>query len=230
MPGMPHQWRWRDEQLQFLPERAIWRPAGRELMVADLHLGKAEVFQAHGIPLPSDGDQGTLNPLLELCAHWRPSVLIVLGDLIHGRLGLTDVLRATLRSLPQLCDCPVELIGGNHDRYSILEGLPQQPSRQLGQLWISHEHEARPPNDAAPLLNVCGHVHPVAHLSQGCDRLRLPCSAYAEPQHRLLVPAFGALTGGHHCDHNYQRWLVAENGIVPWIEPVSKRRRGGVAV
>ena len=230
MPGMPYQWRWRDEQLQFLPERAIWRPAGRELMVADLHLGKAEVFQAHGIPLPSDGDQGTLNPLLELCAHWRPSVLIVLGDLIHGRLGLTDVLRATLRSLPQLCDCPVELIGGNHDRYSILEGLPQQPSRQLGQLWISHEPEVPPPNDAAPLLNVCGHVHPVAQLSQGCDRLRLPCFAYAEREQRLLVPAFGALTGGHHCDHNYQRWLVAENGIVPWIEPVSKRRRGGIAV
>ena len=61
------EWSWGDSPLTFLPQRALWRAEGRELFVADLHLGKAEVFQAHGIPMPSDGDQGTLNPLLELC-------------------------------------------------------------------------------------------------------------------------------------------------------------------
>ena len=93
------EWAWRSETLRFLGERALWREQGRQLMVADLHLGKAEVFQAHGIPLPTDGDRGTLNPLLQLCHAWAPEQLIVLGDLIHAREGLTPELRETLRSV-----------------------------------------------------------------------------------------------------------------------------------
>ena len=46
------EWSWGDSPLTFLPQRALWRAEGRELFVADLHLGKAEVFQAHGIPMP----------------------------------------------------------------------------------------------------------------------------------------------------------------------------------
>ena len=42
------EWTWGDSPLTFLPQRALWRAEGRELFVADLHLGKAEVFQAHG--------------------------------------------------------------------------------------------------------------------------------------------------------------------------------------
>ena len=229
MPGMSHRWQWQNEELHLLPERAIWRPRGRELLIADLHLGKAEVFQAHGIPLPSDGDRGTLNPLLALCAYWKPARLIVLGDLIHGRLGLTEVLRDTLRSLPELCNCPVELVGGNHDRHSILEGLPQHPSRQLGQLWISHEPESPPASATPPLLNVCGHIHPVARLRQGSDQLRVPCFAYARDQQRLLIPAFGELTGGHCCDQRYDKWLVADNAIVPWLDPVPTTQQRKVA-
>ncbi len=33
--------------MSLLSQRALWRAEGRELFVADLHLGKAEVFQAH---------------------------------------------------------------------------------------------------------------------------------------------------------------------------------------
>ena len=64
---------WGSERLWLLPERAVWLPQARTLLLADLHLGKAETFQAHGIPLPSDGDAGTLNTLLELAARWRPA-------------------------------------------------------------------------------------------------------------------------------------------------------------
>ncbi|MGC6483487.1 MAG: ligase-associated DNA damage response endonuclease PdeM [Synechococcus sp.] len=225
---MTHTWHWHDETLVLLPERALWRPQGGELMVADLHLGKAEVFQAHGIALPSDGDRGTLNPLLDLCHRLNPTHLIVLGDLIHGRLGLTPTLREMLRALPQLCSCPVVLIGGNHDRSSVMEGLQQHPSRKLGQLWLSHEPERPTGEESGALLNVCGHIHPMAHIQQGCDRLRVPCFAYAADQQRLLIPAFGELTGGHHCDQRYRKWLVADHAIVPWLDPVPtpRRRRG----
>ena len=224
-------WTWGQERLEFLPEKALWRPTGRELLIADLHLGKAEVFQAHGIPLPSDGDRGTLNPLLELCARVQPETLIILGDLVHGPLGLTETLRETLEALPELAGCPITLVGGNHDRHCRTLGLPQQPSYRLGQLWLSHEpeHAADSSSDLscqqAHLLNVCGHIHPVASLSSGSDRLRLPCFAYDAMEERLLIPAFGELTGGHECGQLYRKWLVAEGTIVPWQNPESRVRK-----
>ena len=36
------EWSWGDSPLMFLPQRALWRAEGRELFVADLHLGKAD--------------------------------------------------------------------------------------------------------------------------------------------------------------------------------------------
>ena len=130
-------------------------------MVADLHLGKAECFQAHGIPLPSDGDAGTLNRLLALCHRWRPNRLVILGDLIHSRLGMTNKLRDVLKVLPELIHAEVDWIGGNHDRRSWLEGLPQQAAQPMGGLWLSHEPETPPPDTDHPLLNICGHIHPM---------------------------------------------------------------------
>ena len=216
-----YSWSWEQEQLIFLPERALWRQKGRILMVADLHLGKAEAFQAHGVPLPSDADTGTLNPLLDLCERWKPRLLIILGDLIHSRLGLTQRLRDLLCELPALCGCEIQLIGGNHDRGSWLDGLPQHPSQALGELWLSHEPEEAP---MPGKVNVCGHLHPVTRLQSRVDCLRLPCFAYDPEAPRLVVPAFGQLTGGHDCGERYRQWLVAEGSIVPWFVPLPKKR------
>jgi DNA ligase-associated metallophosphoesterase len=202
---------WRGHRLELLAERAVWDPAQRLLLVADLHLGKAETFQAHGIPLPSDGDAATLNALLALAHRWRPAELVVLGDLIHGRLGLTGELRQKLAALPALLGCRLRLIGGNHERGSWLEGLAPEPAQALGPLWLSHEPSSRP-----GLLNVCGHCHPVAVVGRGADRLRLPCFAYHPVEERLLLPAFGALTGGHPRGKEERLWLVAEESVVPW--------------
>ena len=75
---------WHGHGLQLLPERAVWDPQQRLLLLADLHLGKAESFQASGVPLPSDGDLANLNRLLALAHRLRPPLVVVLGDLIHG--------------------------------------------------------------------------------------------------------------------------------------------------
>ena len=201
---------WRGVRLELLPERALWDPAQRLLLLADLHLGKAEAFQASGIPIPSDGDRANLNRLLTLAHGLRPERVIVLGDLIHNRLGLSAELRQKLAALPELLSCPLHLVGGNHDRGSWIEQLPALASLPCGPLWLSHEPEAAP----AELLNVCGHLHPVASLGGGADRLRLPCFALDRRQRRLLLPAFGDLTGGHPCPAGLQRWLVAAGRVI----------------
>ena len=203
---------WGGERLELLPEAAVWLPRTGQLLLADLHLGKAESFQAQGVPLPSDGDAGTLNALQGLVYRIRPRQVLVLGDLIHSRLGLTAELRAKLRALPELLGCPLRLIGGNHDQGSWIEGLPQEPSQACGVLWLSHEQEPRQGQ-----LNLCGHQHPVALVGRGGDRLRLRCFAYDPTLERLVLPAFGQLTGGHPCGEHEQLWLLVEGRVVPWI-------------
>lgn len=207
---------WRGQRLELLAAKALWDPRQELLLLADLHLGKAETFQSHGIALPSDGDAGTLNALLTLAHRWRPREVVVLGDLIHSRIGLTTELRQKLRALPQLMGCRLRLIGGNHERGSWIEGLPQEPATARGSLWLSHGPEDPPPAGSADLLHVCGHLHPVALIGDRSDRLRLPCFSYDAAGGRLVLPSFGQLTGGQPCDPREQVWLVADGAIVPW--------------
>jgi DNA ligase-associated metallophosphoesterase len=214
-PGTTAPFSWGSQTLELLAQRAVWDPLRRVLLLADLHLGKAESFQAQGIPLPSDGDATTLNALLELAARLRPEQVIVLGDLIHGRLGLTAELRAKLAALPELLGCPLRLIGGNHERGSWIAGLVQEPSQALGSWWLSHEPEAR-----AGHLNLCGHLHPVALLGGNGDRLRLPCFSYCPRSERLALPAFGALTGGMPLPRHERQWLVADGAVLAFCEQI----------
>lgn len=211
---------WQGEELLLLGERAVWDPHCRTLLVADLHLGKAETFQAHGIPLPSDGDLETLNDLVGLANRWRPQQLVVLGDLVHSRLGLTTELRQKLEALPELLGCPLRLIGGNHDRGSWIASLQQEPAQALGPWWLSHEPDPRPGR-----LNLCGHLHPVAQVGRGNSRLRLPCFSLDEVQQRLALPAFGRLTGGHPTAQGERLWLVADRAVVAWNHPCQLRSR-----
>ena len=209
-------WQWREEELVLLAQKAIWRPSSEELFIADLHLGKAEVFQACGIPLPSDDDRGTLQRLEKLCQRWNPKRVIILGDLIHGPLGLTQRLQSDLRNLHNRLNAEVLLIGGNHDRHLNPGSLPQHPSFRRGDLWLSHEPQQ--PTDGRDGLNLCGHIHPTTTLRHGSDRLRLPCFAFDNMEQRMLIPAFGELTGGHDCRHRYRKWLVAGGTIIPWLD------------
>ncbi|TXD50975.1 DEAD/DEAH box helicase, partial [Ralstonia sp. TCR112] len=41
------------ETVWLLPERALWWPVQRMLMVADAHFGKAATFRARGVPVPA---------------------------------------------------------------------------------------------------------------------------------------------------------------------------------
>lgn len=205
---------WQGESLQLLASKAAWDPARRTLLVADLHLGKAETFQRHGIALPSDGDLETLNALIELAHQWTPAQVIVLGDLIHSRQGLTAELSAKLQALPELLGCALRLIGGNHDQGSVLPNLQQEPAQVLGPWWLSHEPDPHP-----GCLNLCGHLHPVAQLGRGNNRLRLRCFSLDPHLQRLALPAFGRLTGGHPSAQGERLWLVADGAIVAWNHP-----------
>ena len=53
----PSSLNWNGQTLVFLPDKALWVEQQRLLLIADVHLGKADHLQAHGIAIPSDGER-----------------------------------------------------------------------------------------------------------------------------------------------------------------------------
>ena len=81
------------ESLGLLAERALHWPAGAGgagvLAVADLHWGKTESFQQHGIPLPTGVLEDDLSRLSRALNGTGAKRLLLVGDLIHSRRGIT---------------------------------------------------------------------------------------------------------------------------------------------
>ncbi len=182
-------------ELVLLPERAVFVPASRALLVADVHLGKAATFRALGVPVPGGTTHATLARLDALVRRWCPEALVVLGDLLHGpvaqRSGAVDALARWRATHPAL---HVVLVRGNHDDRA---GDPPahcgvdvvDEPLALGSLSLCHA-----PRDIAGGYVLAGHLHPAYRLSGRVDSVRLPCFWLRE-RHAVL-PAFGEFTGG----------------------------------
>lgn len=180
------------ETVVLLPDRALYWPARRQLLIADLHLGKADTFRASGIALPRGGTAHDLDRITALLAATRAESLIVLGDLLHGALldthwrGSWEAWRVRHGALD------IGIVAGNHDRAlhrAALEVTLLGDVVDDGPFRLCHE----PPDVAAAGRHVlCGHVHPVVRLP-GLGR-RLPVFWLRDGV--TVLPAFSAFTGG----------------------------------
>jgi DNA ligase-associated metallophosphoesterase len=184
-------------ELELLPEHAILEPASRSLMVADLHLGKGLSFRAQGLNVPSGSTRATLESLGRLIERHRPVTLFILGDLLHDAHARHPQVLGRLRAWRHLYpSVEVRLLAGNHDRHS--GALPADcgvemlgAEWQLGAWTLRHEATA----DTEPArFTIAGHLHPVVRIARGADALSRPC--FWLRANSLVVPAFGALTGG----------------------------------
>lgn len=178
------------ERIELLADRALFWPARSRLLIADLHLGKADAFRRAGIALPRGGTAHDLARLSALLAATGARELWVLGDLLHGAVDTTHW-RATWNAWRvQHAGLDIAVLTGNHDRALAGSGLEV---RMLGEAVDDAPfafHHAPQVHDS--LHVVCGHLHPVADLP-GLHR-RWPVFWLRE---RLTVlPAFSQFTGG----------------------------------
>lgn len=182
------------EPLILLAEGAALVPAERALLVADLHLGKAEHFGAAGLPVPSAANTDTLARLDALIQRVGPTRLIVLGDLMHGPLPDDHPLFERLRRWVHGCPVPVAVVAGNHDRqhlsYAALLGVGLlADATRCGPFALRHE-----PGPAPGAHVLAGHLHPVTRVHGRADSVRLRCFWIRDAV--TVLPAFGAFTGG----------------------------------
>lgn len=179
-------------EVELLPERAVYWPAARTLLVADLHWGKAETFQSYGIPIPTGGlvdDLARLEAALDRTGAIR---LLVLGDLLHGAVA-PSVIEA-IAAWRTRCTVPTLLVRGNHDRHVPVLPKSWDIEDHRGVLFEDGYAFTHAPAPVSGAYTWAGHLHPMARLRGRTDSMRLPCF-HLGPEVGVL-PAFGTFTGG----------------------------------
>jgi DNA ligase-associated metallophosphoesterase len=178
------------ERLMLDPAGALFWPATSMLVVADLHLEKGSSFARRGSLLPPWDTKVTLDRLALLLRRWKPRKVVALGDSFHDAEGSGRLPREEITRLAAIT-ASVEFVWvqGNHD--------PTPPdgvggnwfeSFATGPLVFRHEAEPRASGE------ISGHYHPKATIAARAGHVTRAC--FVTDARRVLLPAFGAYTGG----------------------------------
>jgi DNA ligase-associated metallophosphoesterase len=181
------------ERLMLDPSGAVFWPARNMLILADLHLEKGSAAAGRGRLLPPYDSRATLDRIAVLLRRYSPAHLLALGDSFHdaeGAARLQAADRARLAAMAQSVGFIWVL--GNHDP-RLPDSLPGEvaPEWSDGPLRFRHAAEVA----RASETEICGHHHPKATVPVRGASVTRPCFV-TDGHRRLMLPAFGAYTGG----------------------------------
>lgn len=181
---------------------AMWVPANGALIVADLHLEKGSAFAVRGQLLPPYDSRATLDRLEAEIAELDPAMIVLLGDSFHDTKAIPRMAAEDRARLDRLAAGRDWLwLEGNHDREALArdaDAAARLPGRivgdmALGPLRLTHEPEPLTADDDRR-GEVAGHLHPAARVAAYGRGVRRPC--FVTDGSRIVLPAFGAFTGG----------------------------------
>ncbi|MGE0055619.1 MAG: ligase-associated DNA damage response endonuclease PdeM [Hyphomicrobium sp.] len=199
---------------------ALYWPAEDALIVADLHLEKGSHFAARGQMLPPYDTRETLQKLAEVIDVYDAATIIALGDSFHDADALERMDEADRETLSiMLADREWIWIAGNHDG-AAGEVIGGHVLDELVVEGITFRHE---PAGGARTHEIAGHLHPAARLVMNGTALRRPC--FVGNGLRLVLPAFGAYTGGLNVmddafmpvfgAEGLSVWMLGQEGVYP---------------
>ena len=178
------------------PEGAVHWPAQKALLVADLHLEKASWFARLGQFLPPYDSVATLTALTSVVEATEVRRLYCLGDSFHDRFGcdrLPEQARSMLLRMTERLDWVWIL--GNHDP-GFADHCGGRLIEELEVAGIVLRHEA---NRADSRPEISGHYHPKYRVNVRGRRVSRRC--FVASSTKLILPAFGSLTGGLDASH-----------------------------
>jgi DNA ligase-associated metallophosphoesterase len=179
-----------------LAEGALFWPARRALLVADLHFEKASWFAARGQMLPPYDSLATLDAVAQLIERTEARELWCLGDSFHDAGGAERLAPAAREALGALTGRVAwTWITGNHDPLLADPcGGTVYVEAEVDGLVLRHEAD---PYELRPELS--GHFHPKLRISHRGRSVARRC--FVASGTKLILPAFGALTGGLDAGH-----------------------------
>jgi DNA ligase-associated metallophosphoesterase len=178
------------ERLMLDPAGALIWPAAAMLVVSDLHLEHGSSYARRGSLLPPWDTKVTLDRLSLLLRRWKPRQVVALGDSFHDADGYARLPREEVARLAAITAAVAFIwVAGNHD---------PTPPDGAGGSWVESfatgplmfRHEAV----AAAKHEISGHYHPKATVAARAGLVTRPC--FVADARRVLLPAFGAYTGG----------------------------------
>jgi hypothetical protein len=177
-------------------EAALYWPSQRALLVADLHLEKASAFAAGGQMLPPYDSVATLHALEALAGQYAVETVFCLGDNFHDDDGEHRLEGQAAALLRRLIGCTNWIwITGNHDKgLTGRWGGKSAIEMEVGGILLRHEAE----KDCA-LPEISGHFHP--KFRQNVRGRMVSRRCFVRSERKLIMPAFGALTGGLDAGH-----------------------------
>ena len=196
--------------------RTVFWEEQKTLILSDLHVGKSGHFRKNGIGIPQNMLNEDMQRLFAEIQFYKPSSLIIVGDLFHSHSNKEhDLFLKWRQSLPDLC---IDLVLGNHDilqadKYAEAGIQTHRGSYHVGPFTFTHDICELSDDDE----NYCfsGHIHPgIIMRGVGKQSLRLPCF-YFNKQYAVL-PAFGKFTGTHPIKplQNDAVFALAGNSII----------------
>jgi DNA ligase-associated metallophosphoesterase len=195
---------------------ALFWPREEALLVADLHLEKASWFARLGQFLPPYDSHATLSALAAAVDRTGAKRLFCLGDSFHDAFGcerLPDQARALLTHLTGKLDWT--WIVGNHDPgFADHCGGTLEQEVELAGVVLRHEVVR---NDPRP--EISGHFHPKLRVNLKGRRVSRRC--FVVSPGKMILPAFGSLTGGLDARHPEILGSVGNNAAA--LVPVSDR-------
>ncbi|MES1972701.1 MAG: ligase-associated DNA damage response endonuclease PdeM [Pseudomonadota bacterium] len=178
-----------------LPQGALFWPARRALLVADLHFEKASWFAIRGQMLPPYDSIATLTQLGTLADATDAAEIWCLGDSFHDSAGCERLSATAQDALRALTSGRRWIwITGNHDRSIDRCGGEVMDEALVDGLMLRHEAD---PGESRPELS--GHFHPKLRVRVRGRQVSRRC--FVATATKLILPAFGALTGGLDAAH-----------------------------
>jgi len=180
-----------NHEMHLVQGRALFWPRENALLVADLHLEKASFFARRGQLLPPYDSRETLERLALALRETGARRVFCLGDNFHdngGAARLEPHAAGMLAALVRVVDWV--WITGNHDA-ELADPLGGTLADELDLAGIVLRHRARA---GALEPELSGHFHPKLTVRARGRRIARPCAVRSES--RMILPAFGALTGG----------------------------------
>lgn len=183
-------------ELVALPQGALFWPARRALLVADLHFEKASWFARGGQMLPPYDTIATLAAVAAVVGEVAAQEVFCLGDSFHDAAGCARLPRRAQDMLRALTETTRwTWITGNHDPVVADHcGGAVVDEAVIDGLVLRHEAD---PCESRPELS--GHFHPKLRLRVRGRLVARRC--FVATATKLILPAFGSLTGGLDAGH-----------------------------
>ncbi|MCE3283014.1 MAG: ICC-like protein phosphoesterase [Chitinophagaceae bacterium] len=185
-----------DNQFWLSADRCLFWEEQKTLIVSDLHFGKTGHFRKSGIAVPQNIFKEDLQRLVAQIQFYKPSQLLVVGDMFHS--SANKEMDFFLKWRSDLSQLPIHLVKGNHDILKAgwyeAAGIIVHPRQYSVEDFCFAHDVAESDCDNSASYYFTGHIHPGIILNGvGKQSLRFPCFYFTKKY--AILPAFSRFTG-----------------------------------